>query len=144
MDTNVVVSYVNRRDPLHEAAERLVARLRSRGLVASQLVVLELFAVYSRVMKVNDIELEAIVEYSLATLGARVEQVECVKLFAEAQRYAHVLRLRTLDLLHVVSAYLLGAEGIATFDRDIVAKSTTIEETLGLRVYTSPQPSNRS
>ncbi len=45
-----------------------------------------------------------------------------------------------LDLLHVVSAHLLGAEGIVTLDRGIAVKSRIIEEALGLRVY-APQTS---
>ena len=48
----------------------------------------------------------------------------------------HALRLRALDLLHVVSAHLLEAKGIATFDKDIAAKSKAIEGALGLKVYT--------
>jgi len=144
VDTNVVVSYINGRDPLHGTAERLIAGLRGHGLVVSQLVVLELYAVYSRVMSLDDVELEALVEYSLAKLGARVEQVDCAKLFTEAQRRAHALRLRALDLLHVVSAHLLGAKGIATFDKDIAAKSKAIEGALGLKVYTYMQPSSES
>ena len=140
VDTNIVVSHVNSRDPLHEAAERLLARRRGSRLVVSQLVVTELYAVYSRTMGLSDVEVEALVEYSLSSLGASVEQVDCTRLFAEAQKHASTLRLRTLDLLHVVSAYLLGADAIATLDRDIVARRRVIRDVLGLEVYTAVEP----
>ena len=100
----------------------------------------ELYAVYSRVMGLSDVELEALVEYSLASVGASVGHVDCTKLFTVAQSYAHLLRLRTLDLLHVVAAHLLGAEGIVTLDKDIVARSRVVEETLGMKVYTASSP----
>ena len=137
LDTNVIVSYVNRRDPLHDRAIGLVEGLRGRGLVASQLVVVELFSVYSRVLRLSDVELEALVEYSLWVTGVEVRRVDCEKLLLEARLKAGSLRLRTLDLLHVLSASLLGAEGIATFDRDIVSKRDVIGEELHLDVYTA-------
>lgn len=136
IDTNVVVSYINKKDPLHQAAKQLIGELGNSRLVVSPLVLVELYSVYSRTMNVSDLELEALVEYSIARLGASVEQVDCTRLFSEAQKHAHILRLRTLDLLHVVYAYLLGAKGIATLDREIARKSDAIEETLGLKVYT--------
>ena len=139
LDTNVIVSYVNPRDPLHGAARRLIESLRSRGLVVSQLVPLELSSVYSRTMRLTSLEIEALVEYSLSVTGARLEQVDCDRLILEAKLKAPELKLRTLDLLHVTAAYLLGAEAIATFDRDIIAKRDQILKTLHLHVYTAEQ-----
>jgi predicted nucleic acid-binding protein len=136
VDTNVVVAYINKRDPLHMHAVQLVEELKEYKLVVSDLVLVELYAVYSRTMSLNDLELEALVEYSITRLGADVSHVDCTRLLSEAQRHVHVLRLKTLDLLHVVSAYLLGARGIATFDKDIIAKRRVVEKTLGLEVYT--------
>ena len=122
--------------PLHERAVRLVSQLsKSFSLAVSQLVVAELYAVYSRTMRLSELELEALVEYSIAKIGAPVVDVDCSKLFKEARRTAYRLRLRVLDLLHVVSAYLAGAEGIATFDGDIIGRAEALGEELGLKVY---------
>ncbi len=139
VDTNVIVAYVNENDPLHETAARLLDKLKDKKLVASRLVVVELYAVYSRVMKVSDVELEALVEYSLEKTGVSVQDVDCHELFFKAQIYAHSLRLKALDLLHVVAASLLGARAIASLDKDIIEKRNVIRKTLGLEVVTPSQ-----
>lgn len=44
------------------------------------------------------------------------------------------LRLKTLDLLHVSTASVMGAEEFATLDRDIIKKGDKVEELTGIRI----------
>ncbi len=144
IDTNVVIAYINAKDPLHVYAHRLVEKLRREGFIVSNIVTLELYSVYSRTMGLSRVELEALVEYSTRVLDAVELRVDCEKLLSKAMRDAGTLRLRTLDLLHVVAAHQLGATGIATLDRDIVSRRDVVKKRLGLEVYTEPPREERS
>ncbi len=135
VDTNVIISYINREDRMHDKAGKMLAILGDEERIVSQFVVAELYAVFSRTMELSDVEIEALVEYSIAKTRVKVENVNCGKLLSEAQRYAPQLRLRILDLLHVISAHLLGAKGIVTLDKDIIIKKKAIAESLGLKVH---------
>jgi predicted nucleic acid-binding protein len=50
--------------------------------------------------------------------------------------YAQKLKLRTLDLLHVVVASIAGCKEFATFDYEIIRKSKDIASNLGIEVVT--------
>jgi predicted nucleic acid-binding protein len=56
-----------------------------------------------------------------------------------AVRKAHTLKLKTLDLLHVITCKASGCLGFATLDLDIVKKADVIEKELGIRVITVPR-----
>lgn len=143
LDTNIIVSYVNPRDSLHAEARRLVEETRRLGHIVSPLVETELFSVYSRTTGLEGEELEALVLYSLEEVGARVLRPSCYRLHLEANRLAPLLRLRTLDLLHVAAAHLLDADMFASFDTEIRKKSRLIEEATGVRVL-PPLPARGS
>ncbi len=133
IDTNVIVSYINERDFLHERARTLLSTLKKRTI--SKLVILELYSVFSRVSKVDGIELEALVEYSLESTNVELVSVDFEKLINLAMKYSGKLRLKTLDLLHVVAASLID-NSIATFDRDIIRRREEIEKNLKIKVIT--------
>lgn len=65
VDTNVLVACINPRDKLHGRAVSLLSRYSGEELVVSQLVVLELYSVFSRVLGVDDVELEALVNHTI-------------------------------------------------------------------------------
>ncbi|RLF12645.1 MAG: hypothetical protein DRJ68_03650 [Thermoprotei archaeon] len=134
LDTNVLIAYINPKDALHRRAVNLLSRRSGEGFVASQLVVLELYSVFSRVMSVSDEELEALVNYTIKACGVEVVQVEWDEVYRSALSYANKLKLKVLDLLHVVVAQLAGAKTFMSFDRDINSMASVIEELLDLRV----------
>ncbi len=131
LDTNIIVSYINEKDPLHPKALELVNSLNKRTI--SKLVVLELHSVFSRVSNVEGLELEALVEYSVESVNAKLMEVNFNEVIELAMKYSGPLKLKTLDLLHVVAASLLD-DSIATLDNDIIKKKDRIEEILGLKV----------
>ncbi|ABL78869.1 type II toxin-antitoxin system VapC family toxin [Thermofilum pendens] len=128
LDTSVIVSYVDEEDPNHGRAVELLGRLME-DRVASQLTLLELAAVYSRAGLPNPVSLAV---YSLRVVGASLVDVDLNQVSRQALRYAQLLRLRTLDLLHVVAARMLGASAVASFDKEIAERAGAIREALGL------------
>ena len=105
-------------------------------LVVSIITRVELYSVYSRVMKISDIELEALVLYTLEKTGVTIKELDPDELFKRAMEYANELKLTALDLLHVTAAYLFGCKSFLTFDNDIVEHGETIEKNLGIKINT--------
>jgi predicted nucleic acid-binding protein len=132
LDTNVIVSYMDELDANHERAVRLLDGLKGERVV-SRLTLVELASVYSRAGLEAPLSLAL---YSIDSAGARIGELDFNEAIMLAFRFSESLRLRTLDLLHLVSCKLLGADQFATFDRDIIAKSDSILRTLGVRVIT--------
>ena len=46
---------------------------------------------------------------------------------SKSLRFSNKLKLRTLDLLHVVAAHILGAKAIISFDKDIIDRREAIK-----------------
>jgi len=133
IDTNVLIAYINPKDPNHIKAKEIIENTISK--VVSQIAVLELFSVYSRNMDLTDIELEALVNYILKKSSVLVKNVDWKILYEYSLSYANKLKLKTLDLLHTIAAYLLNTDTIATFDKDIAYREKQINKALGLKVY---------
>ncbi len=134
VDTNILISYINPRDSLHEEAINIIRKLRNEKLIISKITVLELYTVFSRIMNISDEEIEALVEYTIKKARVNIEDIDLGELVTIAIEYSNKLKLKTLDLLHVVAAKLLNANSIATFDKDIIKKAKIIEQNLGLKI----------
>ena len=134
LDTNILIAYINPKDKLHNRAISLISRYQESEIVISQLVVLELYSVYSRIMNLSDIELEALVNYTIKKCKVKIATTNWDELYSQSQSYANRLKLKTLDLLHVMAAYLVGARILISFDKDINNKRSTIRDLLGLEV----------
>lgn len=137
LDTSVMVSYVNKRDPLHDRAVESVEGAGQAGIV-SRLTAVELASVFGRVTGAAGEELEALVEYALRRCGADLVEVDWEEVFSLALEHAGRLRLKTLDLLHIAAASIAGADAILTFDGDILSRGEVVRELLGLRVLGGP------
>ncbi len=135
LDTNVIVSYINEKDPLHEKALKVVNSLNKRTI--SKLVVLELYSVFSRVSGLQGLELDALVEYSIEATKSELKDVDLNEAFSLAMEYSGALKLKTLDLLHVIIASMID-DSIATFDNDIIKREKEILKLLGIRVVKIP------
>ncbi len=135
LDTNVIVSYINEKDPLHEKALKVVNSLNKRTI--SKLVVLELYSVFSRVSGLQGLELDALVEYSIEATKSELKDVDLNEAFSLAMEYSGALKLKTLDLLHIIIASMID-DSIATFDNDIIKREKEILKLLGIRVVKIP------
>jgi len=117
IDTSLAVALVNDGDPNHELALSIFPKEGEK--LVSKLVLIELYSVYSRRLNVSDEELEAIVNYIIHKCGCKVEDVEFDKAVDLAVKLSNKVKLKTLDLLHLSAAKLLGSE-IMSLDKEII------------------------
>ncbi|MCC6056899.1 MAG: PIN domain-containing protein [Desulfurococcaceae archaeon] len=132
IDTNVIISFVDEADPNHGKALKLVNKL-SRDRVASMLTLVELTSVYSRAGLENPLVLAL---YSIEVVNARIADVDFNNVLKNAFTYAQKLKLRTLNLLHIVVASITECKKFATFDNEIIKKSKDITSNLEIEVVT--------
>jgi len=130
IDTNVIISFVDEKDPNHEKALRLVNKL-PKDRVTSMLTLVELVSVYSRAGLEKPL---ALALYSIDVVKARIIDTDFNTVLRKALTYAHQLGLRALDLLHIVTASTIGCKKFAIFDSEIIRKSRAVANALGIEV----------
>ncbi len=127
VDTNVIVAFMDLKDPNHERAVKL---LKEGDKVTSHLTVVELTSVYSRAGLEDP---QALAIYSLEESEVELKEVDFNQVLREAFKLANKVKLKTLDLLHISSCLLIGDNEFLTFDNDIARKEAEIRE-LGIEV----------
>jgi predicted nucleic acid-binding protein len=150
LDTNVLLSHYFAEDPNHLNVARLMETLRRRGMRVSLLTLVELYAYISRrigALKLpphyarlsQEEKVAAVATHVLKHAGAQPVDNTPADLLQKAMRLAHVLKLKTLDLLHIAYALHLAERGLihtfTTLDREIAERRDAIER-LGLRLLT--------
>jgi predicted nucleic acid-binding protein len=90
--------------------------------------------VYTRAGLENPV---ALAMYSVEKAGAGIAGVDFNEVLEKAVLYAERLRLRTLDLIHVVVSSILGCKVLFTLDTDIINKSEKIKKELDITVITT-------
>lgn len=129
VDTNVILSLVEE-DSNYEKA----IRIRSiRNLVTGEITVLELNSFYSRKLK-DEIKARAATLYSLKFSNVRVTEVDWNKLLRKSEELSLRLQLKTLDILQIASATLVGVSHFLTFDKDILSKKDLVKRYTGMEV----------
>ena len=133
IDTSVIISFVDEKDSNHEKALRLINKL-PKDRATSMLTLVELASVYSRAGLEKPL---ALTLYSIDVVNARIiDDIDFNTVLRKALTYAQQLRLRTLDLLHIVTASTIGCKKFATFDSEIIRRSNAIASALGIEVVT--------
>ncbi len=131
LDTNVIIAYIDERDPNHGKAVELLESLEE-DRATSRLTLVELASVYSRAGLNESL---ALAIYSIEYSRAKIIDIDLNKLLIEAFKLAESLKLRTLDLLHISACKIMKIENFATFDRDIIAESESIKK-IGINIIT--------
>jgi len=160
VDTGVALAYIITNDPNHQKAKRAIDSLKHHGLIISDLSILEMLSVVSRRLHEIRIDYEfptlisdedkvrVIVSYCISRIGAEVRSVtpRRRKIFLpkitimtttpiyEASKLVYQLKLKTLDIIHLVIARLLGASMFLTLDKDIIERSKDIKRVLGIDI----------
>ena len=132
IDTNVIISYVDEKDPNHDKVMTISMQLDKERIV-SQLTLLELASIYARAELEKPIPLAM---YSIKRFGASIVEADLNIILRESLRHVPMLRLKTLDLLHVATAKVIGANSMVTLDKDIAKKSDVIKDAIGIKVIT--------
>ena len=131
LDTSIIISYVDEEDPRHADAEELIESIGPEKRVISPLVLVELASVYSRANLENPLQLAF---YSVELIEAEEMDIDFNEVLKQSLRLAPKLRLRTLDLLHIVACYITKVKKFATLDKEIASKSEVILNLLGIRI----------
>jgi predicted nucleic acid-binding protein len=135
LDTNMVIANIDEKDPNHDSVVKLLDSI-SDGKFVSRLTLVELVSVYARAGLENPV---ALAMYSVEKAGAGIAGVDFNEVLEKAVLYAERLRLRTLDLIHVVVSSILGCKVLFTLDTDIINKSEKIKKELDITVITVNQ-----
>jgi len=162
IDTNVLISYVVETDVNHRQAVKLVNNIKGEKVI-SDYVILEMACVFSRILPYMEIpkELEEIfktlkphekiyllIEYTLLQTNVSVEcikeHIESMHLISKELRtksiiklgiyYSNELKLKALDLIHLISAKILGCNKFITFDKEILKRKLDIARVLGIEI----------
>ncbi|GBC68582.1 tRNA(fMet)-specific endonuclease VapC [archaeon HR01] len=131
VDTSLIISYADERDPQHAVAEKLIQDIKTEKLVVTSLVLTELESVYSRAGLEKPLQLAM---YSAELIGAERVEIDFNEALKQSFRLAPSIRLKTLHLLHVATCHLIKAEKIATLDREIASISETLSKLLGIKI----------
>jgi predicted nucleic acid-binding protein len=135
LDTNMVIANIDEKDPNHDSVVKLLDSISDEKFV-SRLTLVELVSVYARAGLENPV---ALAMYSVEKAGAGIAGVDFNEVLEKAVLYAERLRLRTLDLIHVVVSSILGCKVLFTLDTDIINKSEKIKKELDITVITVNQ-----
>jgi len=162
VDTNVILGGYCRGDPLSSKALSFLKEEERRKL-ASPISLVELAAVLSRIDYALDApeellqetpkrRIRALVDYMIKQSGLRIVSVPAkIKLrlggatisvpieYHSCIRFAHALKLKTLDILHLTYADNLAKWGydvdvFATFDQEILGKKDQIHQLFSFEV----------
>ncbi|MCF3652967.1 MAG: PIN domain-containing protein [Aigarchaeota archaeon] len=74
--------------------------------------------------------------YSIKRFGASIVETDLNIIVKESLKHVPMLRLKTLDLLHITIAKAIGAKSIATLDKDIAKKTDVIKDIMGIEIIT--------
>ncbi len=121
VDTNVIIAFMDEKDPNHAKACELLRKEKRK--ITSFLTLIELSSVFSRA-GLDDPQALAI--YSAECAGVEIVDIKFERAMRLAFELSDRLKLRTLDLLHIVFAIEAGAKRILTFDREIIARKEEI------------------
>lgn len=156
VETSLLLSSLIENDINNRLARAILER--ADDPVTSELTILEATAVLSRiiehielpeeivlqVVERPEVAVDSLVMYAMRRENIRVMEVEhytlsiygirTLKIVKKAMEIAKALRLKTLDLLHVVYAEEIGANRILTLDKEMAKRGKMIRKLTGIEV----------
>ena len=129
LDTSVIVSYIDELDANHKLARQMIEEHRDDKIV-SWLTLVELSSVFSRAGIESPASLAL---YSINQVRAKLVDIDMNAVLREAFRLSPILKLRSLDLLHISACKLAKCSFFMTLDKGIKSLSSDIQK-LGIKV----------
>ena len=124
IDTNILIAYIDKNDPKHSMAEQLFSEYSNK--IISELNIIEMRSVLSRSNLMEE-QIDALINYLLIKNDIKIKPIDINKSIMKGNEVVDILKLKTLDLLHIVNAILVKADKFITFDKDFVNKKNMIE-----------------
>ena len=132
IDTNVIISYLNRKDVNHSRALKILDK--GDKTITSPIGILELRAILSTTTNLDGDEIEAFVDY-LPEIRLEVPDVDMNTVFSNASEIALRIRMKTMGILHLSAGVILNASNFVTFDGEFKEKEIEIAA-IGLKIIT--------
>ncbi len=156
VETSLLLSSLIENDANNRLARAILEK--ANDPVTSELTILEATAVLSRiiehielpeeimlqVVERPEVAVDGLVMYAIRRENIRVVEIEhytlsvhgirTLKIVKRAMEIAKTLRLKTLDLLHIVYAEEMGADRILTLDKEMAKKGKMIRKLTGIEV----------
>ena len=124
IDTNILISYIDKNDPKHSMAEQLFSEYSNK--IISELNIIEMKSVLSRSNLMEE-QMYALIDYLLIKSDIKIKPIDINESIMKGNEVVNNLKLKTLDLLHIATAILVKADKFITFDKDFVNKKNLIE-----------------
>ena len=124
IDTNILISYIDKNDPKHSIAEQLLNEYSNK--IISELNIIEMKSVLSRSNLMEE-QIDALIDYLFLKNDIKIKPIDINKSIMKGNEVVDILKLKTLDLLHIVNAILVKVDKFITFDKDFVNKKNMIE-----------------
>ncbi len=124
IDTNILISYIDKNDAKHNMAEDLLNKYTNK--VISELNIIEMRIVLSR-SNIKEEEIDALIDYLIIKNNIQIKSIDINKSIVKGNEMVNNLKLKTLDLLHIANAILLNADKFITFDKNFVNKKKPIK-----------------
>lgn len=119
IDTNILISYIDKNDPKHSMAEQLFKEYSNK--IISELNIIEMKSVLSRSNLMEE-QMYALIDYLLIKSDIKIKPIDINESIMKGNEVVNNLKLKTLDLLHIATAILVKADKFITFDKDFVNK----------------------
>jgi len=154
VDTNVIIARYKPNDPLYKVADKFFQK--NYDFVVSPVTLVELYSVLARIKPflrfskgLESVNLDTLIAFIIYDLKLKLVArsfMSSFQIFGErfripleyhlAMRFAEKLRLKTLDALHIVYAYILrdSLDYIVTGDDDILSAREMIKQYIGLEI----------
>ena len=124
IDTNILISYIDKNDPKHTIAERSLNEYSNK--IISELNIIEMRSLLFRNNLLEE-EIDALMDYLFIKNHIQIESIDLNKSIVKGIEIVNNLKLKTLDLLHIANAILAKADKFITFDKDFVNRKNRIE-----------------
>jgi predicted nucleic acid-binding protein len=123
IDTNILISLIDKNDNKHEMANGLIKKYNSA--IITELNLIEMRSVLSRI-ELQEEEVDALIDYLFIKTDIKILDVDIMKCLKKGEEIANSVKLKTLDCLHIANAIIVGADKFITFDRDFKIKEEYI------------------
>ncbi|SMD30834.1 type II toxin-antitoxin system VapC family toxin [Picrophilus oshimae] len=125
IDTNILISLINKNDNKHNIANELIKKYND--IIITQLNILEMRSVLSRV-PVTEEEIDALIEYLFIKTNIKFVEIDINKALKKSGDIINSVKLKTLDCIHIASAIILNADKFITFNKDFKIKEVYINK----------------